>query len=47
LKEFGVHHPICFSSLIPPIGFVALLKLKREVLEHLSGVLAIVFGASV
>ena len=38
---------ICSSSLILPIAFVALLEFEREVLEHLCGVLAIAFGASV
>ena len=38
---------LCSSSLIPPIAFVALLEFKREGLEHLCGVLAIAFGASV
>ena len=37
----------CSSSLIPPIAFVALLEFEREGLEHLCGVLAIAFGASV
>jgi hypothetical protein len=39
--------PICSSSLINPIAFVALLEFEREELEHLSGGLAIAFGASV
>ena len=38
--------PLCSSSLIPPIAFVALLEFEREGLEHLCGVLVIAFGAS-
>ena len=46
-EKFGVPVPICSSSLIPPIAFVALLEFEREGFEHLCGVLAIAFGASV
>ena len=46
-EKFGVPLPICSSSLIPPIAFVALLEFEREGLEQLSGILAIAFGASV
>ena len=38
---------LCSSSLIPPISFVALLEFESDGFEHLSGVLAIAFGASV
>ena len=38
---------LCSSSLIPPIAFVALVEFESEGFEHLSGVLAIAFGASV
>lgn len=37
----------CSSSPITPIALVALLEFEIEGLEHLCGVLAIAFGASV
>ena len=46
-EKFGVPLLFCSSSLIPPIALVALLEFEGEGLEHLCGVLAIAFGASV
>jgi hypothetical protein len=45
-EKFGVPL-LCSSSLIPPIALVALLEFESEGLDHLCGVLAIAFGASI
>jgi hypothetical protein len=39
--------PTCSSSFISPIDFVTLVKFKRGGFEHISGILAIEFGALV